>query len=81
MKEEKSLEAPIFVKIDEYKDVLEVIDIIKKKLSDAKSTLHNIKELKNEEDSELELWDTTLEELEQKLESIDKSLFEPESTW
>jgi len=69
---------PIFVKIDEYKDILDVIELIKKKLEEAKSTLGRINELKNEEDSELELWRSELEEVERKIEFIDKSLFEPE---
>ncbi|MBS3098372.1 hypothetical protein J4209_06280 [Candidatus Woesearchaeota archaeon] len=70
--------APVFVRIDEYKDVLDVMGLIKDKLNEARETLGRINELKNEEDSELELWDTTLEEIEKKVEAIDKNLFEPQ---
>ena len=70
-------EAPVFVKIDEYKDVLDVMNMIKNKLEDAKETLGKINELKNEEDAELELWHTGLEEVERKVEFVDKALFEP----
>ena len=74
-------EAPVFVKIEDYKDILDVLDLIKDKLSDAKRTLADINELKNDEDSELELWSSTLSEMERKLEDIDRTLFEPERTW
>jgi len=68
---------PVFVKVDEYQDVLDVMNMIKNKLEDAKETLNRINELKNEEDAELELWRTGVEELERKMSFIDKALFEP----
>ena len=71
--------APVFVRIDEYKDVLEIMGLIKDKLNEARDTLGKINELKNEEDSELEIWNTTLEDIEKKIEQIDKELFEPEA--
>lgn len=73
--------APVFVKIDDYKDILDVLDLIKDRLAEAKRTLADLNELKNDEDAELELWSSTLNEIENKLEDIDRSLFEPESTY
>ena len=70
--------ASVFVKVDDYKDVLDVLELIKDKVEQAKKTLGDIDELKNEEDSELELWKTTLNELEEKVNNIDHALFEPE---
>ena len=69
----------VFVKVDEYKEVLEVMNMIKNKLADAKNTLGEINKLKNEEDAELELWNTSLEEAERRITFIDRALFEPES--
>jgi len=74
-------EAPVFIKIENYKDVLDVLDLIKDRLGEAKRTLADINELKNDEDAELELWNSTLYEIEKKIEDIDKTLFEPESTY
>ncbi len=68
---------PIFVKIDEYKDILNVMNMVKSKLNDARATLAKINDLKNEEDAELELWHTGLEEVERKVDFVDKTLFEP----
>ena len=72
-------ETPLFVKIEEYKDVLDVVNMIKSKIADAKRTLGKINELKNEEDAELESWRSTLEDMERKVEFVDKALFEPEA--
>ena len=67
----------VFVKIDNYKDVLHTIGLIKDKLEDAKSTLGKIRELKSREDAELEGWNGKLDEIEGKMEGIDHILFEP----
>ncbi len=74
-------EAPVFVKIEDYKDIVDVLDLIKDRLAEAKRTLADINELKNDEDAELELWGSTLNEIEKKIGDIDRTLFEPESTW
>ncbi|MDP6648249.1 MAG: hypothetical protein QGH34_02560 [Candidatus Woesearchaeota archaeon] len=74
-------EAPVFIKIESYKDVLDVLDLIKDRLGEAKRTLADINELKNDEDVELDLWSSTLDEMERKIENIDRTLFEPESTY
>ena len=68
---------PVFVRIEDYKDVLDIIDMIKSKLAEAKEILTKINELKNEEDAELELWRSGIEEVERKVAFIDKTLFEP----
>ena len=61
---------PVFVKIEQYKDVLDVVNMIKNKIEDAKKTLGKVNELKNEEDAELEMWHASLEEVERKIEFI-----------
>jgi len=71
--------AQIYVKIDEYKDILEIVNSIKSKIVEARETLNKINELKNEEDSELDLWNTEVEEIEKKVDHIDRALFEPDS--
>ena len=70
---------PVYVKIDDYKEVLQVIGIIKDKIAAAKEIIGKINELRNEEDAELELWHSGLEEVERKVDFVDRSLFKPES--
>jgi hypothetical protein len=68
---------PVFVKVEDYKDALDVMNMVRLKIEDAKKTLEKIHELKSEEDTELELWHTTIEEVERKIDFVDKTLSEP----
>lgn len=70
---------PVFVRIEEYKEVLDIMNMVKNKIDQAKEILGRINELKNEEDAELELWRSGIEEVERKIMFVDKTLFEPES--
>jgi hypothetical protein len=70
---------PIYVKIDEYRDVLDVLNMIKSKLKEAKDTLAKINDLKNQEDVEIERWKAGLENVSRKVEAADRLLFEPEA--
>ena len=69
---------PVFIKIDEYEEVLELVKMIHRKLEDAKTTLLKINDLKNEEDHQLEMWQNALVEVEKKIDFINQSLNEPE---
>ena len=70
-------DANVFVRIDEYKDILDIIELIKEKVKEGKTILGKINDLKNQEDSELELWRHGINDVERKLDFIDQTLFEP----
>jgi hypothetical protein len=70
--------APIFVKINDYKEVLDIVDVLKAKLVEARETLQKINQLKGEEDRELEDWNKNLDDIAKKIFMIDKTLFEPD---
>ena len=70
--------APIYVKIDEYKEILEIINMIKDKIYEAKSTVKKLNDIRAEEDNEIDMWNGNLQEIERKVEFIDKTLFEVE---
>jgi len=80
MKEQRS-GMPVFVKVDEYKEILDVLDMIKGKIKEIRETLGSINSLRNEEDSELAMWNNTINEIEKKVDGIDRIMFEPEQTW
>ena len=73
--------ASVFVKIEDYKEVLEVINAIKKNLAEARKTLDELTALKEQENSELQAWTSNLEEIEAKIEVIDKMMYEPSQEW
>jgi hypothetical protein len=70
-------EKNVFIKIDEYNDILDLIALINGKVKEARVILGKLNDLKNQEDSELIAWKNSLDEVERKLKFIDQSLFEP----
>jgi hypothetical protein len=73
---EKSL--PVFVKINDYKEVLNIVDVMKQKLKETTQTLDKIKQLKSEEDKELQEWEKNVSEISRRLAFIDSAFFENE---
>jgi len=70
-------EKNVFVKLEEYQDVLDIIVLINEKAKQARTILGKINDLKNQEDIELEAWKNSLDEVERKLKFVDQTLFEP----
>ena len=68
---------PIYVKIDEYQKVLDTIEVIKNKIQEAKMTLNRIEKLRYEENTEIDMWNSELQEVEGKLKHIDHLMFKP----
>ena len=68
-------ESPVFVKIDDYEKVLNIIDVIKKKLVKAKSTLNSIKEVKRKEDELITAWERNLTDVSERVKDISNNLF------
>ena len=80
MREQRS-GMPVFVKVDEYKEILDVLEMIKSKIKEIRVALGDINALRNEEDAELAMWNNTMNEIEKKIDGIDRIMFEPEQTW
>ncbi|MBN2457939.1 hypothetical protein JXB31_02290 [Candidatus Woesearchaeota archaeon] len=72
-------EQAVFVKIDEYKEVIDLFEKLRTKLAQAKDTLNKIVELKKEEQTEIDLWNNSIKEIEKKLHFIDQTLGETEN--
>lgn len=68
---------PVFIKLDEYKDILDIMRVIGSKLIESKETLETIRQLKDEEDSELSNWNDNLNDVHKKLEFINEILTSP----
>ena len=71
--------SPVFIKIDEYRKVLEMVDDLKKKTGEVRSTISEIKELRDKEQETLQFWEQKIEDVDKKSMYIDQTLFEPES--
>lgn len=69
---------PVYIKIDEYKDIIDIINLLKKKINEAKRTLAEINDLKNKEDQEIAVWHSSLNDIEKRIDLIDQILEEPQ---
>ncbi len=78
--EERPLAVPeekaIFVKVEKYKEAIDTLEIIKEKLKTAQSVLNELRELKSKEEAELEEWQSTINDIKEKLTLVDNNLFE-----
>lgn len=66
----------MFVKADKYREILESIDIVRRKVRQSENLLKRMDEIKNIKDKEFEKWRNLLEDIERKSVYIDKTLFE-----
>lgn len=70
--------APVFVRVEEYRAIRELMDTIHNRLTQAKTLLARVNELKQQEDAQIENWARDIEDVEERLSSVDKSLTEPQ---
>ena len=77
--EEQNLNATVFVKIDEYKDVLSSIGLLKSKVKEARATLSKIESLRAQEEEEIVAWTSALNDIEGKISNIENNLGELET--
>jgi len=66
------------VKVEEYKLILDLLDSVRQKLNQAKTLLSRVNELKQQEDQQIETWARDIDDVEERLLSISKSLLEPQ---
>ena len=71
----------VFVKVEDYEQVLDVLEMVKKSIGEAKKTLEELNTLREEENNEFQKWRENLDSIETKVDDVDKMIFEPDSTW
>ncbi len=67
---------PVFVKIDRYKEITELIEVIDRKIEGARHLLADLEDLKRQEDQEIEKWQTSIEEVDHKIGILKEQLNE-----
>jgi uncharacterized protein Yka (UPF0111/DUF47 family) len=68
----------VYVKLDEYNDIKDIVSLMKAKLKQARYLLNNVAELKKREDSQIESLSSEINHVEERVDNVDKSLKEPE---
>lgn len=66
--------APVYVKIHDYEEVIQILDNVKKKVKEARDILAKLNELKAEEDKELLAWNENLDDIASRVSQIDHNL-------
>ena len=70
--------APVFVRIEEYKDIMDILILVKERIGQAHTLLEKITELKQQEDNALAQWAKDLDEITKTIADIDNTLLRPE---
>ena len=68
-------EGPLFVSIDAFKTMMGDIEEIKNRVKSTDGILTHLNEIKNSKDRELEKWKASLEDMQRKLNYVDKVVF------
>ncbi len=71
-------EMPVFVKVEDPKEMADLLMDLSKSISDAHETLDKIKSYSAEESDKLNQWKTLFESVDQKIQSVNEILPEPE---
>ncbi len=70
------MKSSVFVRIDRYREIYDMVSEIRSKLDDAKQVLRKIRDLKSQEDAELKEWQGELDMADQKLTEIGRAMTE-----
>ncbi len=68
----------VYVKLDDFQDIVDITNLMRTKLKQARYIISKISELKKQEDAEIDAWSTELDNVEEKVGVIDRTLAEPE---
>ena len=74
--EKHFLKEPIFVKTDQYQNMIDGINEIKNKIKECGFFVADLNDIKNKKDKEFNKWRSNLEDMQRKVSIVEKSLFE-----
>ncbi len=69
-------EKQIFIKIENFNDTVDVIELIKNKVRESRSILQKIKMMKGQEEELLSRWNGELDEIEKRFSYVTESFAE-----
>ena len=68
------MKAPVFVKVERYREVEETLAQIKAKIAEARDTLSKLSQIKAEEEHEMQTWNDDINQIEDKITTIEHSM-------
>lgn len=69
---------PVYVKLEQYRELLEIVKVLANKISRAEETISRINDLKEKEDAEVVAWQENLDEVKKRVRSISTTLMDNE---
>lgn len=69
---------PVYVKVEDCKDIIDILAVTQQKVQKARYLLEKIHELKGEEDAALTKWREELDDVENRIRGVDEKFSEPE---
>ena len=66
---------PVFVRIDKFEESMEVFEKAEKKIGEMEELFRDIRKLKEEEERELDSWETKIQSVKKQIEKIDNEIF------
>ncbi len=67
---------PIYVKVDQYKELLDMLHAINTKLAQVDKTVEKINALKSQEDAQLKAWSDNLSDIRERLGRINDAFYD-----
>ncbi len=66
---------PVFVRIDKFEESMDIFEKAEKKIGEMEELFRDIRKLKEEEERELDSWETKIQSVKKQIEKIDKEIF------
>jgi len=67
---------PLFIKIDRYEDAISTLNSIREKLEEASKIISELRQIRHDEDAQLDEWSENIREIKEKLMNVDSMMFE-----
>jgi hypothetical protein len=70
------MEAPIYVRVEKYKELVEVLHAVNERLEKVHATIERINELKAQEDAQLRAWAEHFSDVKTRVHRINEAFYE-----
>lgn len=69
---------PVYIKIESYNDILDIIALARSKIQQAKTLHDRLEKLHSQEEEHLQQWQEEIQNVEHNLEEMDNTLARPQ---
>ena len=66
---------PIFVRLDKFEESLKIFEKIRNQILEIEGILHEIKNVKEHEEKEIQFWEQEIQNIKKQIEKVDQDIF------